>query len=168
MRTTQKAAVGVFMCLSLIMVVIAICQVTNMGGHVEINFPNEIFWQFLEAEVAVLMTSLTAYRTFFVLCRNRQRYQERMRRPSHSFPRFKPKKQNSDFTTNDVESRLPRIPPPTMTSLKTFIGGHNRMDVQNIVVFAVTIPAISYEKNEASFITKPDGIFEPTSRHSFE
>ncbi|KAF2837383.1 hypothetical protein M501DRAFT_1059372 [Patellaria atrata CBS 101060] len=124
-RTAQKAAVGVFLSLSLVMVVLAIARVSKMHGHKAIDIPYEMFWQYLESAVAILMASLTAYRTFFVLYRERQRYEERVKRPSYSFNYFRRRRQDED-----TEMNLPEIPRATMTGVWTFIRRNNRTNYE--------------------------------------
>jgi hypothetical protein len=157
MRTQQKAAVGIFLCLSLVMVVLATCRVSKMHGKVAIDIPYELFWQYLESAVAILMASLTAYRTFFVRYRERQRYQERMKKPSYSFRYFGRKRETA---VDDSMKELPKIPRPTLTGLRTFIRGNNHSGMQSGVTsqdeFSYTNTTNASDKD--SFITKPEGV----------
>jgi hypothetical protein len=154
MPTQQKAAVGVFMCLSLIMAILALCRVSKMHGHVAIDIPYELFWQYLEAAVAILMASLTAYRVFFVRHKERQRYKERMQRPSYSFRYFGRKKGSAATGT---ESELPQIPRPTLTGLRTFIRRNNVTNVDSHLILQEPITD-TYRHDESSFITTPNGM----------
>jgi hypothetical protein len=63
MRLRQKVAVGSFLFLSLVMIAMALVRVSKMPGVVAIDTPYEIFWQYMEASIAILMASLTAFRT---------------------------------------------------------------------------------------------------------
>lgn len=107
------------------MAIIAIVRVSKMHGHVAIDIPYEMFWQHLEAAVAILMASLTAYRTFFIRYRERQRHDERLRKgPSYTFRTWRRKVMKKEILQED--GALPQIPRPTMTGLFTFIRHNNR------------------------------------------
>ncbi|PVI05780.1 hypothetical protein DM02DRAFT_684190 [Periconia macrospinosa] len=67
MKLRQKAAIGSFFCLSLVMIATALIRVSKMPGPSAIDTPYEIFWQYMEASIAILMASLTAYRSMFLL-----------------------------------------------------------------------------------------------------
>lgn len=62
----QKLALASFMCLSLVMVVLAIIRVSKIHDASNVDVVWEIFWQYMEASVAVLMASITTFRTLFI------------------------------------------------------------------------------------------------------
>ncbi|KAK7937724.1 uncharacterized protein PG986_014592 [Apiospora aurea] len=62
-RTKQKVSLGVFLCLNLFMVALAVTRASKINGAAGVDVPWEFFWQFMEASVAVLMGSLTVFRT---------------------------------------------------------------------------------------------------------
>lgn len=130
MKTRQKAAVGSFLCLSLVMIALAIARASKMRGIIATDIPYELFLQYLEAAVAILMGSLTAYRTFFVTQRERTKYQERMKKPSYSFKHFPFRRRAHDEVTRDEEGGLPEVPGATMTGMRTFIRRNNRTATQ--------------------------------------
>jgi hypothetical protein len=137
MQPRQKAALGVFLCLSLVMVAFSITRVSHIRGASGVDVPWVFFWQFAEASVAVLMGSLTAFRTLLVA--------EREKRWSPSpagaspgqggakvgvFNTFRQRvrllgKSRSDLESQD-EGGLPEIPGPMMTGLRTYIRRHKR------------------------------------------
>ncbi len=70
----QRIGIGSFLCLSLIMVIIAVIRISRVhASDWEIWAP---FWQQLEACIAVLMLSLTALRTLYAPAKNSQEQQK--------------------------------------------------------------------------------------------
>ena len=67
MARNQKLALGGSLCLSICMILIAIIRISGLRAGNSIDVAWEIFWQFMEACIAVLMVSLTAFRSLFVL-----------------------------------------------------------------------------------------------------
>jgi hypothetical protein len=123
MKLRQKATIGSFLCLSLVMISTAIVRVSKMPGPNAIDTPYEIFWQYMEASIAILMASLTAYRTMFVLTKEKKLHQERLKRPSYSWRNWGRQKK-----PRDEEEDLPDIPRATLTGMRTFIKENNRGD----------------------------------------
>jgi hypothetical protein len=135
MQPRQKAALGVFLCLSLVMVAFSITRVSHIRGASGVDVPWVFFWQFAEASVAVLMGSLTAFRTLLVAERERRGSPS----PAHGhggekggrgFNTFRQRIRLLGKSTSDLESQdgegLPQIPGPTMTGLRTYIRRHKR------------------------------------------
>ncbi|KAK4639816.1 hypothetical protein QC761_701590 [Podospora bellae-mahoneyi] len=134
-RTRQKVALGMFLCLSLVMVCIAITRASKIKGAQGIDIPWEFFWQFMEATIAVLMGSLTVFRTLLAFQTNKNSeerkgaagpspksralfsFHERMRRWREK------RAQHSD---EESLSDLPQIPSATMSGMRTFIRRNNR------------------------------------------
>ncbi|KAK4187179.1 hypothetical protein QBC35DRAFT_452600 [Podospora australis] len=129
-QTKQKVALGAFLCLSLVMVCLAITRASKIRGASGVDVPWEFFWQFMEASVAVLMGSLTVFRTLLTFNTHKSSeerkgagrspqsrallsFHERMRRLR------KNREQHSD---EESQSGLPQIPGATMTGMRTFIG----------------------------------------------
>jgi hypothetical protein len=140
MQPRQKAALGVFLCLSLVMVAFSITRVSHIRGASGVDVPWVFFWQFAEASVAVLMGSLTAFRTLLVAERERRCSPS----PAGGSPggqgggkggmlntfrqrvRLLGKRSGSDLESQDGEAGLPQIPGPMMTGLRTYIRRHKR------------------------------------------
>lgn len=71
MKPKQQVGLGVFLCLSVIMTLIAIIRISGYRFHGigitgEIDTTWAFFWLYLEACVAVIMSSITAFRSLFV------------------------------------------------------------------------------------------------------
>ena len=66
-KTQQKLGVGVFLSLSIFMIILAIIKASGLKTSADsFALVWEIFWQQVEAAVAVLMVSFTAFRSVFV------------------------------------------------------------------------------------------------------
>ena len=59
----QKIILVCFLCLSLVMTALAIIRVSEIHGPSNVDVVWEIFWQWMEAGIAVMMASVTAFRT---------------------------------------------------------------------------------------------------------
>ncbi|KAK8091775.1 hypothetical protein PG997_002136 [Apiospora hydei] len=147
-RTKQKVSLGVFLCLNLFMVALAITRASKINGAAGVDVPWEFFWQFMEASVAVLMGSLTVFRT--LLSSKSGSSDDQRHRPGvavapgdRPWPRARPayyvfssagrrKRRAADATDADLEATrnnggfLPEVPGATMTGLRTFIRRNNR------------------------------------------
>lgn len=66
MHTSQKLSLGVFLCLSLVMVCLAIIRASKIHGAQGVNVVWEFYWQYMETVVAVIMGSLTVIRNLHV------------------------------------------------------------------------------------------------------
>ena len=69
----QRIGIGSFLCLSLIMIIIAVIRISRV--HASDFQIWALFWQHLEACIAVLMLSLTAVRTLYVPAKKTQEQQ---------------------------------------------------------------------------------------------
>lgn len=125
-QTSQKLALGVSLCLSIMMIISAIVQISGIHAPSHaIDVTWEIFWQLVEACIAVIMVSLTAFRSLFVahgaaaqnLQKRRPNSERRNRLDSMRFW----KKRVSD--DSEEMGGLPEIPRAIMTGLRTFIRG---------------------------------------------
>ena len=66
-NTRQKVGIGFWLCLSLVMVIVAIVRMAGIkleGGNVDIVWL--AFWQQQESSIAVIMVSMSAFRSLFV------------------------------------------------------------------------------------------------------
>lgn len=71
MKPRQQLGLGIFLCLSVTMTVIAIIRIggyrfkgIGLGGSIDSTWA--FFWLYLEACVAVIMASITAFRSLFI------------------------------------------------------------------------------------------------------
>ncbi|KAK4234051.1 hypothetical protein C8A03DRAFT_18982 [Achaetomium macrosporum] len=148
MRTQQKLALGAFLCLSLVMVVFSITRVSKIKGASGIDVPWSFFWQFMEASIAVLMGSLTVFRTLLISESNKRAAAAKNSPSNNNSPpvgmgvgvgeKKKPyylssllgmirrKKGFGDLESQEGEDGLPEIPRATLTGLRTFIRRNNR------------------------------------------
>ncbi|KAK8116330.1 Integral membrane protein [Apiospora sp. TS-2023a] len=112
-RTRQKISLGVFLCLNLVMVCLAITRASKINGAAGVDVPWEFFWQFMEASVAVLMGSLTVFRTLLT--------------SKTGAPDERRKLAGGPMAPCASCSRdgLPEVPSATMTGLWTFIQRNN-------------------------------------------
>lgn len=114
---------GIFLCLSICMIVIAIVRVSGLRiqkkNNIDIQW--ELFWQDVEATVAVIMVSITAFRS--LLSMKALKARENKQRSWVSYRRKllvrKFNKVSEDET--DIE-QLRSIPRATLTGIRTFIN----------------------------------------------
>ena len=127
-KLQQKFALGFFLCLSLFMVVIAIVRVSNIKGVNGIDLRWELFWQYMEGSVAILMASITAFRTIFL--NQTPTVSEKKKKRSYSLleriEKRRRKQKDLDTEASDNSYHLPDIPRATMTGLRTHIRRNNR------------------------------------------
>ena len=66
-KTRQKLGIGAFLCLSVVMIIVAIIKASGIRTSVNsFNLVWELFWQQIEAYAAILAVSLTAFRSIFI------------------------------------------------------------------------------------------------------
>lgn len=118
----QKIFLGMFLCLSLCMIVIAIVRVTGVRVHENLDTQWSIFWGEVEAIVAVIMVSITAFRSLLGLKVLKSR--EAKERAWYYYRRklaFQKDNKKSNF--NSRGNWLPAIPGATVTGIRTRIWG---------------------------------------------
>ena len=120
----QRIILACFLCLSLVMAMIAIIRVSKMKGSSNIDLVWELFWQYIEAVVAVLMCSLTAFRTVFTT--QQTSVAKRQWQPSASWIQRMKWKKSSEKSADADSDALPTIPKGTLSGLRTFIRRNNR------------------------------------------
>lgn len=131
MKFTQKLGLGGFFCLSMTMVLIALVRMSVYRRHGnQIDATWHVCWLYLEACVATMMASITAFRTLFVHGGSKQReinaqnqaamysWRERVLR--------KIKSGRSDSWQDLSRENLPKIPSATLTGIKSFIHHNGR------------------------------------------
>ena len=132
MKTKQKLGLGAFLCLSVFMIMAAMVRVSNlrlvvMVSGVKRNAHDvtwKVFWKQFETCIAVLMVSLTGFRSIFVADASMNRKEQNVR------PRLCNRKNTTssdppsldDHSYDKRESGLlPPTPSATVTDLRTFI-----------------------------------------------
>lgn len=124
MKTSQKVSLGVFLCLSCVMAVAALTRAAGYRVHGVIDFTWEIFWQWMECGIAVIMGSAAAFRTLFV----QDQIKEKNKGPSYSMRQrlMQRWKRSYELSLEDGEQNLPQIPSATLSGLRTFLRRNNR------------------------------------------
>lgn len=80
-KPRQKLGIGAFLCLSIVMVIVAIIKASGIRTSVDsFDLVWEVFWQQIEACTAVLMVSFTAFRSVFIS--NKSKAGRKVVRPS--------------------------------------------------------------------------------------
>ena len=110
------------------MIIIAILRISRIGNEFDqANIVWMIFWQQVEACTAVIMVSLSAFRSFFVARKSRLRDDQRrhrkwyMSKKNQMASALRRKRLRHD--DSEVIFQLGVIPRATMTGMSTFIGG---------------------------------------------
>jgi amino acid permease len=105
MKLRQKVTVGSFLCLSLVVIAMALVSVSDLPRMNAIDAPVYIlFWQYMKASVAILMASLTAFPNMFALQKEKKTREERMKRPVYSWQNW-----GHRTKSNDAEEGLPEV-----------------------------------------------------------
>jgi len=112
----QKISIGVVLCLSVFMIAIAMVRGISTRVYGSYDQVWDSLWFEIEACVSVLMVSMTAFRTLFVMPKRSQR-----KRPSDESPLWKKITSNKKGKKQDM-SLLPEIEGgATMTGMRTMI-----------------------------------------------
>ncbi|KAI8947304.1 hypothetical protein F4801DRAFT_517390 [Xylaria longipes] len=135
---STKIGLGIFLCLSIVM---EICAIIRIAGFHYKGLEDDIwefFWQHTEGAVAVMMASITTFRTLFV----KQTNNVELKNPSgpaqnrfhRFFRRFKSLAEEQPdekpaFVSDTSMPKLPKVPSPIFTGVRSFIRRNNRTDV---------------------------------------
>ncbi|KAK7753017.1 hypothetical protein SLS62_004966 [Diatrype stigma] len=166
---STKIGLAIFLCLSIFM---AICAAVRMAGFYYKGLEDDVwefFWQHIEGDVAVMMASITAFRTLFVKQTstgngngngNNAAQEEtiplspmeslwnRLWRRFQSLARAQPDEKPTTMAPNRPLLKLPKIPSPVFTGVRTFIRGSNRTDASAATF--VTLESVS-DATEADY-----------------
>lgn len=119
-KRNPKILLGIFLCLSLCMIIVAMVRISGLRiGGTNIDIQWQIFWHDVEANIAVIMVSVTAVRSLLGLKAVKSR--EKKERVWYSHCRkllFREEHENLDG------GQLPSIPGATLTGIRTFIRGN--------------------------------------------
>ena len=106
------------------MAIIALIRVSRIHSVAGIDVVWEFFWQTIEGCVAVLMASITAFRTVFASHGTRDSDEKRWVPAYTWIQRAKERKWRNK--SSEDEDQLPSIPRALMTGMRTFIRNHDR------------------------------------------
>ena len=122
------------------MIAVTLTRASGILNHAGIDATWETYWQYLSAEVGLLMATATAFRSFFI-ARSRRRaepgfhptwYETALQKLRHILKSTRttnrkhrePLNSSEEPTERDGEHMsLPQIPRPTITGIRTFISG---------------------------------------------
>ena len=128
-KTRQKFVLGAFLCLSLVMIIVALTRISAYRLRGVIDLTWQIFWQHMEGCVAMIMASITAFRTAFITVDSR-REKVKHQGPSYSMrQRLKAKlmfNRSDEANGSAGQENLPAVPQATLTGMRTFIRKNNR------------------------------------------
>lgn len=123
----QKIVLGLTLCLSIVMIIIAIIRIAAIRiGPSATDLVWEFFWSQMEACTAVIMVSFSAFRSVFVAHDNRVREERHRNRLWYADKKnllrsvLRRRKIRSESEETD---QLPEIPRATLTGMHTLIKG---------------------------------------------
>ena len=128
-KLDQKFIIGIFLSLNLFMILVAIVRRTGLEYHGTFDTVWLFTWHHIEACVAVIMISITAFRSIYVssLQTSRARKQQANKKPWYSSPAAAIRRKRAlDRKDDDFVAGLPTIPSATLTGMRTFIQGGRR------------------------------------------
>ena len=120
LKPRQKLGLGVFLCLSTSMIVIAVVRIGGLRIDAKVDIVWEVFWQQVECCIAISMVSFTAFRSFFVYDGPRRDGQKV--RQWYSSPKRLWNQKNYPMHEHDLRISS-AMPSPTSTGIRTFIHG---------------------------------------------
>ena len=118
----QKFGLAVSLCLSLVMAVIAIIRISGIklaGGAVDIVWI--AFWQQQECSIAVIMVSVSAFRTLFVANASNSPSPKSPDSPNLWKRRILRDRSSSGIYNRNQGNDLQKIPRATLTGMRTMI-----------------------------------------------
>lgn len=127
-NTYQKIGLGIMLSLSLVMAIVAIVRMAGIhlgGGEVDILWL--WFWQQQECSIAVIMLSVTAFRSFFVAGST----PDRARIVSAYWKNKVLRRKALDESGEKGVGGLPAIPSATLTGVRTIIRGSGRPETES-------------------------------------
>ena len=142
----QKLILSVTLCLSIFMIIIALIRVSHIriGLHTDVVW--QIFWQQIEACMAVIIVSFSAFRSFFVAHASRLREDQNRKKDGLALA-WQRRKLRSGRKELD---QLPEVLLATMTNMQTsIIGGttKNESHISSVGAEATTTLASEESAN---------------------
>jgi len=174
---STKFGLAIFLCLSIFM---AICAIVRVAGFHYKGLEDdtwEFFWQHTEGAVSVMMASITAFRTLFVKQMNnaenieaqnsvKSLFFHRLFRRFQSLARARPGEKPTSTQSSSV-LKLPKMPSPIFTGVRTFIRRNNRTDA-SAATFDTLDSVIDGSEADyhAALVTQTRAANSNTSSHS--
>lgn len=125
----QKFIIGIFLSLNLFMTFTALVRRAGLKYHGTFDMVWLFTWHHIEACVAVIMISITAFRSIYVSSQQvaRARKQHANEKPWYSSPVAAIRRKRAlDRKDEEFVASLPTIPSATLTGMRTFIQGGRR------------------------------------------
>ncbi|KAI4193928.1 MAG: hypothetical protein LQ346_003789 [Caloplaca aetnensis] len=121
----QKFALGISLCLSIVMIVVAIIRISAFRlTNGEVDMVWLAFWQQQESSIAITVVSISAFRSLFVAASVNGPIRRPFRQSVNEWRR-KVERRRIGPTTNDQEmpvfGTLPRVPSPTLTGMSSLL-----------------------------------------------
>ncbi|PVH84950.1 hypothetical protein DL98DRAFT_608996 [Cadophora sp. DSE1049] len=114
-RFSQKIAISSSLCLTIVIIAVTIIRASGIRHGNSIDSVWETYWQVISAEVGLIMTSATAFRTFFVARSAAQQRHRDLNSPRH-----------------DWASRICKIHFPNSISLKAIRISNSTNNTQDV------------------------------------
>lgn len=121
---------GFFLCLSLVMAIIAIVRISKIRDIRGEDVVWSGFWLTIEGCVAVLMTSITSFRTAFTGRGTRDSGEKRWA-PSHSWVQRARLRNRSEGDDVLERGQLPSIPSALLTGVRSYIQEYHQTAESN-------------------------------------
>ena len=113
----RKLALGGILCLSICTIVISIIRLAGAGSsHGQIDTAWVLFWYDIEAAIAIIIVSVTAFRALFV-AHQAMKYRSPAENGSKSWNFWSRKSKSSR------SKEQPEVPPPVLGGVRTHIRG---------------------------------------------
>lgn len=160
-KLQQKMILGVFLCLSFVMVVCALTRISAYRLRGVIDLTWQIFWQHVEGSVALMMASVTTFRTAFVAV-GAKRNEKKEQIPSYTLRQRLLAKIKKSVDPDG----LPSVPGATLTGLRTFIHRNNRPEGETTVMGSESDRLSEDYRKGAETDSQVDARSEATFLHS--
>lgn len=131
-KPRQKVFLGIFFSLNLFMAIIAAIRVSGLKFRGTFDEVWLYLWQQIEACIAVIMISLTAFRSVFVASESSRARRERAKKPWYSSTIAAIKRSKTQRGMDEEATQgLPSIPSATLTGMRTFIQGGRQVQASH-------------------------------------
>lgn len=127
MGTNQKLSLGVFLCLSLVMAILALIRCAGIKKGNVIDNTWSLFWQYTEGCVACIMASITPFRTLFLGLGSQVSRSKKKKGPSTTLKELLWKRRSKGSQDTEMSNKvLPAPPGAMMPTLRNFIRKNNK------------------------------------------
>lgn len=117
MATRQKIILGTSLCLSICMIIAALIRFSGIGAGGSIDMSWNIFWMFVEGCIAVIMVSLTVFRSLFT--NDGFKLPQRKAKAIWSSREWLRNRKLWEAKKNEIDDDLPAIPSAALTGMRT-------------------------------------------------